>query len=288
MRLIHFLLICAVFAVHFPAAAQIIEGYDAEAAARAVNVSERDWLDYEIGAFATGREPVYAGQLKITQKDQDQIVVLEGAVLATLSRDVPSSLTILWPDAQKWVRLTQEGNASTRTQVSRLRPLHATAGGSADCEDCFPPLGTFGKDAQFLRLAAQGRLSDVKRSRFIIELSGYLEIMPPAKLSLDDILQLRPELDAWLRRPKAPFERRGREAVRKISNVLIQRAPAFRDDPMRFICNHETPYTARHHVMLNSLAKYEVRDLKFGKTDLCCVDNARHDGSKICGKELTQ
>lgn len=289
MRKSHTLLLCvALLLLQGPAGVLSQESFDADATKRAAIEVERAWLDLEIGRFASGRELIFSGELKITQREHDGLVVTEGKALASLSLDSPHTLTILLPDSQRWLRLTQDRNKPNVTEVTRLRALNANSGVSATCTDCIAHFATFKERSILLRLTAQGELLDVARSDFVIELAGHLEPVPPKALRLEQLLLLRPDLDAWLRRPKQTFQTRGREAVRDIVSVLRQRAPSPDGDTVRFTCHYETRYTARHTVNLDDLTQVNVLDLALGDTDLCCVDHARHDGSKICDRGFSQ
>jgi hypothetical protein len=271
-----------------PAGAQVDAQVDEATTKRAAHRVEREWLEYEIGRFSSGRLPVFAGDVKVTQRDRQEITVVEGSALATLSPDSPHTLTIMFPDPQRWLRLTQHPDRPDATDVTRLRALHANSGVSASCADCIAPFADLAGEALFLRLAAEGELLDTRRSRFVIEVAGDLRRIPPRALRLDQLLQLSPDMATWRRRPDAPLRRRGGEAIRDVAAVLRQRAPAPGGDTVRFTCTHETRYTARHFVDLDDLTRFGVRDMTLGDTETCCVDHDRHDGSPVCNGENAQ
>jgi hypothetical protein len=281
--------LCAsLFLIPSLASAQTESRVDEAATKRAVHAVEREWLEHEIGRFASGRFTVLAGDLKVTQRDQKEMTVVEGPALATLSPEAPRALTIVFPDPPRWLRLTQDPATPEVTDVTRLRALHANTGVSARCEDCIAAFADLAEEDLFLRLAAEGELLDAARSRFMVDVAGYLRRIPPEALSLDQLLPLIPDVGSWRRRPDAPLRRRGGQAIRDVSAVLRQPAPAPGGDTARFTCTHETRYTARHFVDLNDLTRFGVRDVRLGDTELCCVNHDRHDGSKICNGEDAQ
>ncbi len=279
--------LCAMLLIlQTPAAAQSQKGFDADATKRAALNVEQARLEHEIGRFSSGRDTVFSGEMKVTQRDRDQIVVAEGKVLAVLSRSSPLTLTIVFPETQRWLQLTQTRSNPSVTDVTRLRARHANTGISATCTDCITSFASLKVGPLFVRLAAEGEVLDVARSRFVVQAAGYLERTPPKALRLNQVLSLRPDIASWLSRPNEPFQTRGRQAIRNVATVLRRRAPAPGGDTARYTCTFETRYTAQHFVNLNDLTRYGVRNLALGDTDLCCVDHALHDGSKICDREF--
>lgn len=282
MKARHALWLCAALLfAQSPATAQFDEG----AARRAAQEMEREWLEHEFGRFASGRFAVFSGELKVRQRDREKITIEEGLALATLYPGVTHTLTIVFPDSQRWLRLTQKADRPDLTYVTRLRALNANTGVSATCKDCMTLLADLHGRDLLIRFAAEGELLDVTRSRFVVETVGHLRRIPPETLRLDQILPLGPDIATWRRRPNAPLIPQGREAIRDIANVLRHPAPSPNGNTVRFTCNYETRYTAQHFVNLNDLTRFGVRNLALGDTDLCCVDHALHDGSKTCTEE---
>ena len=278
-------LFVALISFQMTATAQSLEGFDPDAARRAATQAELDWLEHEIGRFASGDEAVFLGQMTVTERDKYGVTVLEGMVLASLSRASPAVLTVVFPKTGKWLRLTQTQFDPIETEVTRLRKPRSTGGVHARCRNCMPPLTEFGTNPIPLSLAAKGELLDVKRSEFGVELSGYLERISTKELDLKRILALRPDLASWIRRPVAKFEAKPNEFLRDVDAVLRQPAPAPGGDEERLTCAFETRYSAQHYVSRKDPARFGVRDLKLGDTVLCCVDLPSHDGSKVCDRE---
>ena len=147
MHVRYALWLCATLvSLQSPAGAQSDAQLDLSATERAAQEVERQWLEHEIGRFASGRDAVFSGEVKVTQRDQDEITVLEGSVLATLSPGAPPTLTIVFPDRQRWLRLTQDPGRPGVTDVTRLRALNANTGVSAACADCMGPFGDLARD----------------------------------------------------------------------------------------------------------------------------------------------
>ena len=286
MHIRYTLWLCATLVIlQSPAGAQSGATFDPSATRRAAQEVEREWLEHEIGRFASGREAVFSGEVKVTQRDHDEVTVLEGSALATLSPGAPRTLTILFPDRQRWLRLTQDPGRPDVTDVTRLRAPNANTGVSAACADCMAPFADLAKGPILLRVAAEGELLDVAQSRFLVEVAGSLRRIPPETLRLDQILPLSTDIATWRRRPDAPLNTQGGEAVREVAAVLRQHAPPPDGDTVRFTCAFETRYTAQHHIDLNDPSRFGVRNVTLGNTQLCCVDHALHDGSKMCTEE---
>ena len=203
-------LCAALVSLQSPAGAQSEAQFDPSATKRAAQEAEREWLEHEIGRFASGRDAVFSGEVKVTQRDQDEITVVEGSALATLSPGAPRTLTIVFPDRQRWLRLTQDPGRPDVTDVTRLRALHANTGVSAACTDCMAPFADLAKGPILLRVAAEGELLDVAQSRFLVEVAGSLRRIPPERLRLDQILPLSTDIATWRRRPDAPLNTQGR------------------------------------------------------------------------------
>lgn len=278
--------LCAAFLVSpLPVGAQSGVPFDEAAARRAAQEAELAWLEHEIGRFASGRFAVFGGKLTVTQRDRGASLSFEGQALATLSADTPSTLTIVFPDRERWLRLAQSSGQPGVTRVSRLREPNANAGIAATCENCVAELADLARGPVLLRLSARGALLDVARSPFSVEVSGFLRRVPPGSLRLRQVLPLSPGIANWTRRPAAPFRSEGNVAVRDVASILRQPAPPTGGDAQRFTCVFETDYTARHFVQRSDLTRFGVRDVALGETRLCCIDHDLHDASALCEAE---
>ena len=266
------------------AGAQSDAKFDPSATRRAAQEVEREWLEHEIGRFASGREAVFSGEVKVTQRDHDEVTVLEGSALATLSPGAPRTLTILFPDRQRWLRLTQDSGRPGVTDVTRLRALNANTGVSPLVLTAWPP-------SRILRGGLFSFASPPRANSWTLPSRDFWLTWRDScsafrqTLRLDQILPLSTDIATWRRRPDAPLRTQGGEAVREVAAVLRQHAPPTDGDAARFHCAFETHYTAQHQIDLNDPARFGVRNVTLGSTQICCVDHTLHDGSKMCTKE---
>ncbi|MEM1143753.1 MAG: hypothetical protein AAGI88_14320 [Pseudomonadota bacterium] len=250
-----------------------------------VTAHEQAWLDYEIGHFASGRETVFTGPVTVVQRDHSEISKLEGQALASLSLGETATLTIVFPEHRRWIRLTQDSQALGVTRITRQRPFNTNPGINASCSDCAPDLFGLETSPLFLRLGADGISLNKLRTAFRMEVSGYLEPIRASELRLEEVLMLRPDIGAAHHRPESSFRLDHGQAVREVSKVFKRRVPPQESRAGEYSCYSLTPYMARHVLNTADLSNIRVEGVSLGQTTRCCVGHAAHDATRVCRRE---
>lgn len=276
----------ALFLALYPSIVVAQAVFDVVSTKDAIFRHEQAWLNYEIGQLADGKIAVFQGDVAVKQKDPRSEMEFKGPALAALVLGNTDTFTIVLHKTGDWVRLMQKRDAPEVTHITRIRRTGANDGISATCHNCVPPLAKLGKsEPLFVRLAAEGKFFDTVQSSFKVELSGFLEPVNSKQLGLDQILKLRPDIDAAHRRPNSEFRHANMQATRRIKEVFKQRTRAEKGKLGQFTCYFLTPYSAVHVVDADDLARPRVEDLLLGDTRRCCLDHSLHDATRICNKE---
>lgn len=260
------------------------DAIDTDRTQKLITELEQAWIAYEIGDFSSGKIPVYAGTLDVTQTELGQQTQISGEVLAVLSKDEHLSLTIIFQDKRNWISLKQTPSEPRKTYMTRIRGFASSDGVLAQCEGCLRQLSAIHPPGSLLlNIAGTGKLYDVRQSPFTVQLSGFLEQVSPTTLSLEDILLLRPEKSAYTRRPKGQFERAQNGALRRVSGVFKADAPEPDGAEIgAYSCYTLTAYETEHSVRFSKPIRATLGAISLGKSVRCCVDHAGHDATRHC------
>lgn len=266
----------------------------AEALLEEARQRELDRLERSVGRYARGEAAVYAGTLEVTDRafGRPGKRLPRGPVVASLEEraSLPWGgtgivLTVVGAQHGLWLRLGQSGDDPGVTRVTRLRPLHGSPGIAASCGGCLDDLGTRPGTIRFDRFEAVGRLGDLGGTEVRVEISGRLDLVPPAELELAEVEPVAPDLEAFLDGESEGFTRRGGEGVRRVEGELRSRVPPPRRSPPETECERVTRYAAERFVDLADLGRFGVRDVELLGTEICCMDNSAHGDAERCSPE---